>query len=133
MQRYALIPPLHLLGALRRLHISYSNRRLDTADIARRLVVYATGDKLKLKFPQLYVTWEILDYDAPAALQVEFLDGRKRRYLIEGYSKPERERLVDKWKFDAKLEPWPETLAPTFAKQDDKPNTVNGRNEGGEH
>ncbi|GBE62509.1 conserved plasmodium [Babesia ovata] len=41
--------------------------------------VYATGDKLKLKFPQLFVTWEILDYDAPAALQVEFLDGRKRR------------------------------------------------------
>ncbi|GIX64840.1 tRNA-specific adenosine deaminase-like protein 3 [Babesia caballi] len=91
-----------------------------------RLVVYATGEKLKLRFPQLYVTWEILDYDAPAALRVEFLNGAKKRYaqlavairwfsyIIEGYSKPEREKLVAEWQFNAKLEPWPETLAPTL-------------------
>ncbi|KAK1442370.1 hypothetical protein BgAZ_404000 [Babesia gibsoni] len=113
MQRYSLIPPLHILGALKRIHISYSNRRLDTADIARRLVIYSTGENLKLKFPQLHVTWEILDYDAPAAIKVELLNGEKRRYLIEGYSKPERERLVFDWQFNTKLEAWPETLAPT--------------------
>lgn len=113
MQRYSLIPPLHILGALRRLHISYSNRRLDTADIARRLVVYTNGENLKLRFPQLHVTWEILDYDAPAAIRVEFLNGKQRRYLIEGYSKPERERLIADWQFTSKLEAWPETLAPT--------------------
>ncbi|GFE55473.1 hypothetical protein BaOVIS_028770 [Babesia ovis] len=119
-KRYTLIPPLHILGALKRLHISYSNKRLETADIARRLVIYTTGDKLKLKFPQLYVTWEILDYDAPASMRVEFLNGKTRRFLIEGYSKPEKERLVTEWQFKAKLEPWPETLAPTYSGKDGK-------------
>lgn len=129
MQRYSLIPPLHILGALKRLHIAYSNRRLDTADIARRLVIYATGENLKLKFPQLYVSWEILDYDSPATISVEFLNGKRRRYLIEGYSKPERERLVTEWQFISRLEPWPETLAPTLPTKE----AVNGDdNRGGE-
>ncbi|EDO05795.1 uncharacterized protein BBOV_IV001980 [Babesia bovis T2Bo] len=114
MQRYSLVPPLHILGALRRLHISYSNKRLETADIARRLVVYTTGERLKLKFPQLYVTWEILDYDAPASMRVEFLNGKTGSYLIEGYSKREKERIVADWQFSANLEPWPETLAPVY-------------------
>ncbi|UVC54277.1 hypothetical protein MACJ_003814 [Theileria orientalis] len=118
MPPYNLVPKLSIFGAVKRIHISYSNRRLNTADIARRLVVYATGKELKLKYPLLNVTWEILDYDTPANLQVEYLDGKTERFLIEGYSKREQEKIINDWQFESDLVPYPETLAPKFEKKE---------------
>ncbi|KAK2196175.1 bifunctional Cytidine deaminase-like/Cytidine and deoxycytidylate deaminase domain [Babesia duncani] len=92
MHRYRLSPNLHILGAVERLHIAYSRHRFETADIARfvaifnqeeklirRLVIFTSGRNLLLKFPQLRVTWEILDYDSPASMSVKFLDGTQKR------------------------------------------------------
>lgn len=112
MLPYRLAPRLTFLGGIERLHIAYSKCRLETADVARRLVVYVTGESIKLKYPRLRVSWEILDYDAPANIEVDFIGGGSGRYLIEGFSERQRQQIIDDWQFTAKLEPWPETLAP---------------------
>ena len=83
------------------------------------------------KFPKLASTWELLAYDAPPTIDVEFLDGnknfvlvpnyhktslffnnsyyhhrqtgKKKRFMADGYSQREMQSIVDNWAFDAHL------------------------------
>jgi hypothetical protein len=46
----------------------------------------------------------LLGYDAPGTVEVEFADGRKKRFLAEEYSKREMQSIIDEWQFKAHLE-----------------------------
>ncbi|KAL8275350.1 hypothetical protein Esti_000799 [Eimeria stiedai] len=100
------------LRYLQKIHIRYSTRRPETSQNAKSLILRLTGASVRRKHPQLEVTWELLDYDAPAAVEVTLLDGNKHKQLIEGYSSAQRREIVDKWRFSASLEPWEEVQAP---------------------
>ena len=43
-------------------------------------------------------------YDAPATIQVEFVDGREKRFLCEHYSKYEMQNIVDEWQYKCHME-----------------------------
>lgn len=100
------------LRYLRKIHITYSTRRPETSQNAKDLILRLTSQRVQQRHPQLKVTWEMLDYDAPAVVEAELLTGFKHRQLIEGYSSAQRREIIDKWRFSANLEPWEEVLAP---------------------
>mmetsp|Transcript_44998 Transcript_44998/g.97744 ORF Transcript_44998/g.97744 Transcript_44998/m.97744 type:complete len:117 (-) Transcript_44998:129-479(-) len=100
--KYTLFPRLDFLAYLRRIHVAYHPGR-ERTEVARRLIMHMTSENSKKKFPQLNATWELLAYDAPATIDVEFEDGKKKRFLAEHYSRREMQDIVDHWQFDLHL------------------------------
>eukprot|EP00928_Gymnodinium_smaydae_P087362 TRINITY_DN71632_c0_g1_i1.p1 TRINITY_DN71632_c0_g1~~TRINITY_DN71632_c0_g1_i1.p1 ORF type:complete len:204 (+),score=41.94 TRINITY_DN71632_c0_g1_i1:64-612(+) len=100
--KYTLFPRLDFLAYLKTIHVAYHPGR-DRTEVARQLIMHMTSDTSKKKFPQLTATWELLGYDAPATIDVEFVDGRKKRFLAEHYSRREMQDAVDTWQFEAHL------------------------------
>merc|ERR1711953_171336 len=100
--KYTLFPRLDFLAYLRTIHVAYHPGR-DKAEVAKKLIMRMTSDSAKRKFPQLKATWELLGYDAPPTIDVEFLDGRKKRFLADHYSRREMQDLVDEWQFQTHL------------------------------
>lgn len=47
---------------------------------------------------------ELLGYDAPATIDVEFVTGKKKRFLAEHYTRREMQDIVDQWQFEAHLQ-----------------------------
>ncbi|GAW82781.1 hypothetical protein, conserved [Plasmodium gonderi] len=117
--RYRLFPPLTFLSYLRKLHVYYSPIRNEKADVARRLIIFASSQKMKQKYPLLTVTWELLAYDNPPMIEVEYLNGDTEKINIEYFSDRQKKEILDKWKYTASLEPFPEVLAPTLEKPKD--------------
>jgi len=72
-------------------------------EVARQLIMSMTSEGTKRKFPKLKATWDLLGYDAPATVSVEFVDGRKKTFMAEHYSKREMQDIVDEWQFKAHL------------------------------
>lgn len=60
--RYRLFPSLTFLSYLKKLHVYYSPARIEKADVARRLIIFASSQKIKQRYPLLTVTWELLAY-----------------------------------------------------------------------
>mmetsp|Transcript_15073 Transcript_15073/g.35402 ORF Transcript_15073/g.35402 Transcript_15073/m.35402 type:complete len:116 (+) Transcript_15073:119-466(+) len=100
--KYNLFPRLDFLAYLKKIHVAYHPGREKT-EVARRLIMQMTSEPTKRKFPKLQASWELLGYDAPATVDVEFMDGRKRRFMAEHYSQNEMQRIVDHWQFEAHL------------------------------
>ncbi|CDJ38955.1 hypothetical protein, conserved [Eimeria tenella] len=92
-----------LLGLLL---VKYGSHRRD-------LILRLCSTKVQQKYPQLKVSWELLDYDAAASVEVTLVNGQTHKQLLEGYSSAQRREIIDKWRFSASLEPWEEVLAPT--------------------
>ncbi|EPR59984.1 hypothetical protein TGPRC2_207020 [Toxoplasma gondii TgCatPRC2] len=109
--RNAIFPRIDFLRYLKKIHVSYCPTRPKT-EIAKQLIMRVTSESVKKKFPHLQASWEMLAYDAPATVEVELLDGRRVRRIIDGYSKAEKKKIVDDWRFTANMEPWPEVLGP---------------------
>ncbi|KAL8438711.1 hypothetical protein Efla_001259 [Eimeria flavescens] len=100
------------LRYLRKIHIQYSVRRPETSQNAKDLILRLTAESVRRRHPQLEVTWEMLDFDAPATVESTLVNGVRHKQLIEGYSSAQRREIVDKWRFTANLEPWEEVRAP---------------------
>nr|CEL69592.1 TPA: hypothetical protein BN1204_052955 [Neospora caninum Liverpool] len=109
--RNAIFPRVDFLRYLKKIHVSYCPTRPKT-EIAKQLIMRVTSESVKKKFPHLQASWEMLAYDAPATVEVELLDGRRVRRIIDGYSKAEKKKIIDDWRFTANMEPWPEVLSP---------------------
>ena len=45
----------------------------------------------------------MLAYDAPATIEMEFANGKKKKFLAEHYSQREMQLVVDQWQFTAHL------------------------------
>merc|ERR550532_1109032 len=101
--KYNLFPRLDFLAYLKRIHVAYHPGR-ERTEVARRLIMHMTSDTTKKKFPQLQATWELLGYDAPATIDIEFVNGKTKRFLAEHYSRREMQDIVDAWQFNAHLE-----------------------------
>mmetsp|Transcript_168 Transcript_168/g.394 ORF Transcript_168/g.394 Transcript_168/m.394 type:complete len:117 (-) Transcript_168:54-404(-) len=101
--KYKLFPPLDFLAYLKRIHVAYHPGR-ERTEVARRLVLHMTAEATKKKFPNLQASWELLGYDAPATVDVELVDGRKKRFLAEHYSRQEMQDIIDAWQFEAHLQ-----------------------------
>jgi len=63
-----------------------------------------TSETTKKNHPKLEATWELLGYDAPATVQVEFMNGKEKRFLVEHYSRYEMQNVVDEWQYEAHME-----------------------------
>ena len=63
-----------------------------------------SGESTRKKYPALKSSWELLGYDTPATIDVEFLNGKKRRFLADHYSKNEMHAIIDKWQYEAHFE-----------------------------
>ncbi|CRG95958.1 conserved Plasmodium protein, unknown function [Plasmodium gallinaceum] len=114
--RYRLFPPLTFLSFLRKLHVYYSPARNEKTDVARRLIIFASSQKIKQRYPLLTVTWELLAYENPPMIEVEYLNGEKEKINIEYFSDRQKKEIINKWKYTASLDPFPEVLAPTIEK-----------------
>uniref|UniRef100_A0A7S1ACB7 Uncharacterized protein n=1 Tax=Noctiluca scintillans TaxID=2966 RepID=A0A7S1ACB7_NOCSC len=101
--KYTLFPKLDFLAYLKKIHVSYHPGREKT-EVARRLIMDMTSEANKKKYPQLQASWELLGYNAPATIDVEFQDGKKKRFLAEHYSRREMQDIVDQWQFDHHLQ-----------------------------
>ncbi|CAK9077392.1 unnamed protein product [Durusdinium trenchii] len=101
--KYTLFPPLDFLAYLKRIHVAYHPGRART-EVARQLIMHMTAEKTKKRFPNLEASFELLGYDAPATIDVEMVDGRKKRLLAEHYSTKEMQDIVDTWQFECHLE-----------------------------
>merc|ERR1740121_3282625 len=77
--KYSLFPRLDFLSHLRRVHVAYHPHRQQT-EVAKRLIMRVTSEAAQRMFPQLEASWELLAYDAPATIDVEFADGTSKRY-----------------------------------------------------
>eukprot|EP00812_Abedinium_dasypus_P009870 NODE_3529_length_773_cov_315.540390.p2 GENE.NODE_3529_length_773_cov_315.540390~~NODE_3529_length_773_cov_315.540390.p2 ORF type:complete len:156 (-),score=47.48 NODE_3529_length_773_cov_315.540390:274-741(-) len=104
--KYTLFPRLDFLAYLRSIHVSYHPRREHT-EVARRLIMRMTSDAIKKRHPRLKATWEHLDYEAPAAITVVLLDGRRKRFLAEHYSRREMNAIVEEWQLHENLQHMP--------------------------
>ncbi|KAF4671479.1 hypothetical protein FOL47_001531 [Perkinsus chesapeaki] len=83
------------------MHIAYYPGREHT-EVAKRLVMSVTSEPVKQKFPEFTATWELLGYDGPATVDVEFLNGDKKRYLADHFSDGEMNGIVENWKFQGR-------------------------------
>ena len=101
--KYNLFPKLDFLAYAKQIHVAYHPGRAKS-EVARRLVLQITSEKVKRKFPTLQTSWELLGYDAPATVDVTFADGQSRRFLADHWSKAEMQAVVDRWQFEAHLE-----------------------------
>jgi hypothetical protein len=101
--KYKLFPKLEFLAYVKQIHVAYNPGRAKS-EVARRLVLQVTSDKVKRKFPALQASWELLAYDAPATVDVTFSDGHSRRFLADHWSKSEMQAVIDRWQFEAHLE-----------------------------
>ncbi|KAF4690024.1 Tripartite DNA replication factor [Perkinsus olseni] len=52
-----------------------------------------------LHFMLVVATWELLAYDGPSTIDVEFLNGDKRRFMADHFSDGEMNSIVENWKF----------------------------------
>ncbi|CAE7332472.1 unnamed protein product [Symbiodinium necroappetens] len=101
--KYKLFPTLDFLAYLKRIHVAYHPGR-ERTEVARRLILHMTAESTKKKFPNLQASWELLGYDAPAVVDVELVDGRKKRFLAEHYSRQEMQDIIDTWQYEAHLQ-----------------------------
>mmetsp|Transcript_88335 Transcript_88335/g.205519 ORF Transcript_88335/g.205519 Transcript_88335/m.205519 type:complete len:117 (-) Transcript_88335:133-483(-) len=101
--KYNLFPRLDFLAYLKSIHVAYHPGR-ERTEVARRLIMQMTSESTKKKFPQLKASWELLGYNAPATIDVEFVHGKKKRFFAEHYSKQEMQDIVDSWQFEAHLQ-----------------------------
>eukprot|EP00927_Polykrikos_kofoidii_P074916 TRINITY_DN70970_c0_g1_i1.p1 TRINITY_DN70970_c0_g1~~TRINITY_DN70970_c0_g1_i1.p1 ORF type:complete len:184 (-),score=29.92 TRINITY_DN70970_c0_g1_i1:46-546(-) len=101
--KYNLFPRVDFLAYLKKIHVAYHPGR-DRTEVSRRLIMHMTAAASKKKFPNLEATWELLGYDAPATIDVEFVDGRKKRFLAEHYSRHEMQNIIDVWQFEHHLQ-----------------------------
>mmetsp|Transcript_86000 Transcript_86000/g.191560 ORF Transcript_86000/g.191560 Transcript_86000/m.191560 type:complete len:142 (-) Transcript_86000:59-484(-) len=101
--KYTLFPRLDFLAYLKRIHVAYHPGR-ERTEVARRLIMHMTSQSSQKKFPQLQATWELLGYDAPATIDIEYINGNKKRFLAEHYSTREMQDVVDTWQFEAHLQ-----------------------------
>merc|ERR1719482_1580167 len=105
--KYTLFPRVDFLSYLKRIHVAYHPGRQRT-EVARRLIMHMTSEPSKRKFPHLRPTWELLNYDAPATIDVEFFDGRKKRFLADHYSRREMQAIVDEWQLETNMQHMPQ-------------------------
>ncbi|CAE8637367.1 unnamed protein product [Polarella glacialis] len=91
--KYNLFPRLDFLAYLKRIHVAYHPGR-ERTEVARRLIMHMTSESAMRKFPNLKSSWELLGYDAPATVDVELVDGKKKRFLAEHYSQREMQETV---------------------------------------
>ena len=101
--KYKLFPRLDFLSYLKTIHIAYHPGRAKS-EVARKLILQVTGQSAKRKYPTLKSSWELLGYDAPATIDVEFQNGLKRRFLADHYSKDEMHAIIDKWQYETHIE-----------------------------
>ena len=101
--KYKLFPRLDFFAYMKKIRVAYHPGR-SKSETARRLVLQITSEALKKKFPGLSASYELLGYDAPATVDVEFGDGRKKRFVCDHLSKSEMQSVIDKWQFEAHLE-----------------------------
>eukprot|EP00933_Yihiella_yeosuensis_P068300 TRINITY_DN7378_c0_g1_i6.p1 TRINITY_DN7378_c0_g1~~TRINITY_DN7378_c0_g1_i6.p1 ORF type:complete len:147 (-),score=23.19 TRINITY_DN7378_c0_g1_i6:68-508(-) len=101
--KYTLFPRLDFLAYLKRIHVAYHPGR-ERTEVARRLIMHMTSESTQKKFPNVKASWELLGYDAPATIDVELVDGRKKRFLAEHYSQREMQDIIDVWQFENHLE-----------------------------
>mmetsp|Transcript_72510 Transcript_72510/g.125800 ORF Transcript_72510/g.125800 Transcript_72510/m.125800 type:complete len:143 (-) Transcript_72510:109-537(-) len=101
--KYKLFPRLDFLSYMKKIHVAYHPGREKT-EVARRLIMRMTSDPVKKKFPNLQASWELLGYDSPATIDVELVDGRRKRFLAEHYSQREMQDIVDTWQFECHLQ-----------------------------
>merc|ERR1712216_1006257 len=94
--KYNLFPRLDFLAYLKRIHVAYHPGREKT-EVARRLIMRIMADTTKVKYPQLQASWELLGHDAPTTIDVEFVNGNKKRFLAEHYTQNEMQDIADAW------------------------------------
>mmetsp|Transcript_102707 Transcript_102707/g.203925 ORF Transcript_102707/g.203925 Transcript_102707/m.203925 type:complete len:117 (+) Transcript_102707:67-417(+) len=105
--KYSLFPRVDFMAYLRSLHVAYHPGRQQT-EAVRRLIMHMTSESVQKRYPHLRSSWELLAYDAPATIRVELVDGTKKQFIAEHYSRKEMEEMIDSWKFDRNLEWMPE-------------------------
>lgn len=101
--KYNLFPKLDFLDYIKKLHVSYHPGR-ERTETARQLILHMTSEATKRKHPKLEATWELLGYDSPAIVDIELLNGHKKRFLAEHYSRGEMQAIIDKWQYTAHME-----------------------------
>ncbi|KAF4715132.1 hypothetical protein FOZ63_029666 [Perkinsus olseni] len=97
---YKLFPRLNILRHVKSMHVAYYPGR-QHVEVAKRLVMSITSEPVQKKYPQFTATWELLAYDGPATIDVEFLNGDKRRFMADHFSDGEMNSIVENWKFQA--------------------------------
>ncbi len=101
--KYKLFPKLDFLSYLKSVHIAYHPGR-PKSEVARKLIMQVTQADAKRKYPGLQSSWELLGYDSPATIDVVFVNGKKKRFNADHYSKDEMHSIIDTWQFDAHME-----------------------------
>jgi hypothetical protein len=101
--KYNLFPKLDFFSYMKKLHVSYHPGRPKT-EVARRLIMRMTSEGVKKKYPQMETSWELLGYDAPASVEVEFVNGQRKKFMAEHFSRYEMQGIVDRWQYESHLE-----------------------------
>lgn len=101
--KYKLFPKLDFLDYVKRIHVSYHPGR-ERAETARQLILQMTSETTKRKHPKLEATWELLGYDSAAIVDVELINGHKKRFIADHYSRKEMQSIIDQWQYVAHME-----------------------------
>ena len=101
--KYRLFPKLDFLDYVKRIHVQYHPGR-ERTETARQIILHMTSEATKKKHPKLEATWELLGYDAPAVIDLELINGNKKKFLAEHYSRREMQSIIDQWQYTAHME-----------------------------
>jgi hypothetical protein len=101
--KYKLFPKLDFLDYVKRIHVSYHPGR-ERTETARQLILKMTSDSIRRKHPKLEATWELLGYDSPAIIDIELVNGHKKRFTADHYSRNEMQSIIDQWQYTAHME-----------------------------
>ena len=100
--KYNLFPRPDFLSYVKSIHIAYHPGR-DKSQVARNLIMQVSGRECKRKYPAMKSSWELLGYDSPATIDVEYMNGSRKRFLADHYSKNEMHSIIDKWQYTSHL------------------------------
>lgn len=95
MPQWRLFPSLSLLAHVKGIHVRLHPGRA-ASEGCRQLASMLRSSDLQKKFPGLQSSLELLGYDAPSEVHLEFTNGKKTKLLADGYSLRELQMRLDR-------------------------------------
>ncbi|KAL8428473.1 hypothetical protein ACSSS7_007200 [Eimeria intestinalis] len=117
MPKWQLFPPLPLLAHVKCLHVRLHPGRLGSEG-CRELASMLRCSSVRRRFPALQSSVELLGYDAPSEVEIEFSNGKKYKLFADGYSLRELHMRLDRQQYQLFVEHIKEHPADAAADED---------------
>ncbi|KAL8439800.1 hypothetical protein Efla_006815 [Eimeria flavescens] len=117
MPQWKLFPPLALLEHVKSLHVRLHPGRV-ASEGCRQLASMLRSNSMQQRYPTLQSFVELIGYDAPSEIEIEFNNGKKFKLFADGYSLRELQMRLDREQYHLHVEHLKEHAADAAADDD---------------